>query len=336
MNKKAADLTIRSQRMGKKILEISNISKKFDDKVILDDFTYVFKSGDKIGIIGSNGVGKSTFLNIITEKIKADSGKISIGQTIKYGYYTQSGLEEKEDMRVIDIIKEVAESIKLNDKTELSASLFLTYFGFGTELQYNFYSNLSGGERRRLYLLKVLISNPNFLILDEPTNDLDIYNLGVLENFLKEYQGCLLIVSHDRSFMDNLVDHIFVFEGEGKIRDYHSNYSDYLETKLEEDKVKTQETRESNLKEKAKQKIAEAAVVKDEPKRKLSYNEQKEFEKIEKDLPLLEKEKEEISSKLSSGEFEAEALVSLSLRYQEIDLELEEKELRWIELSEFL
>lgn len=333
---KAADLTIRSQRMGKKILEISNISKKFDDKVILDDFTYVFKSGDKIGIIGSNGVGKSTFLNIITEKAKADSGKIAIGQTIKYGYYTQSGLEEKEDMRVIDIIKEVAESIKLNDKTELSASLFLTYFGFGTDLQYNFYSNLSGGERRRLYLLKVLISNPNFLILDEPTNDLDIYNLGVLENFLKEYQGCLLIVSHDRSFMDNLVDHIFVFEGEGKIRDYHSNYSDYIETKLEEDKIKTQETRESNLKEKAKQKIAEAAVVKDEPKRKLSYSEQKEFEKIEKDLPLLEKEKEVISSKLSSGDIASDDLVSLSLRYEEIDLEIQAKELRWIELSEFL
>lgn len=333
---KAADLTIRSQRMGKKILEISNISKKFDDKVILDDFTYVFKSGDKIGIIGSNGVGKSTFLNIITEKQKADSGKIAIGQTIKYGYYTQSGLEEKDDMRVIDIIKEVAESIKLNDKTELSASLFLTYFGFGTDLQYNFYSNLSGGERRRLYLLKVLISNPNFLILDEPTNDLDIYNLGVLENFLKEYQGCLLIVSHDRSFMDNLVDHIFVFEGEGKIRDYHSNYSDYIETKLEEDKIKTQETRESNLKEKAKQKIAEAAVVKDEPKRKLSYSEQKEFEKIEKDLPLLEKEKEVISSKLSSGDIASDDLVSLSLRYEEIDLEIQAKELRWIELSEFL
>ena len=333
---KAADLTIRSQRMGKKILEISNISKKFDDKVILDDFTYVFKSGDKIGIIGSNGVGKSTFLNIITEKAKADSGKIAIGQTIKYGYYTQSGLEEKDDMRVIDIIKEVAESIKLNDKTELSASLFLTYFGFGTDLQYNFYSNLSGGERRRLYLLKVLISNPNFLILDEPTNDLDIYNLGVLENFLKEYQGCLLIVSHDRSFMDNLVDHIFVFEGEGKIRDYHSNYSDYIETKLEEDKIKTQETRESNLKEKAKQKIAEAAVVKDEPKRKLSYSEQKEFEKIEKDLPLLEKEKEVISSKLSSGDIASDDLVSLSLRYEEIDLEIQAKELRWIELSEFL
>lgn len=333
---KAADLTIRSQRMGKKILEISNISKKFDDKVILDDFTYVFKSGDKIGIIGSNGVGKSTFLNIITEKAKADSGKIAIGQTIKYGYYTQNGLEEKEDMRVIDIIKEVAESIKLNDKTELSASLFLTYFGFGTDLQYNFYSNLSGGERRRLYLLKVLISNPNFLILDEPTNDLDIYNLGVLENFLKEYQGCLLIVSHDRSFMDNLVDHIFVFEGEGKIRDYHSNYSDYIETKLEEDKIKTQETRESNLKEKAKQKIAEAAVVKDEPKRKLSYSEQKEFEKIEKDLPLLEKEKEVISSKLSSGDIASDDLVSLSLRYEEIDLEIQAKELRWIELSEFL
>ena len=333
---KAADLSIRSQRMGKKILEISNISKKFDDKVILDDFTYVFKSGDKIGIIGSNGVGKSTFLNIITENERADSGKVSTGQTIKYGYYRQNGLEEKEDMRVIDIIKEVAESIKLNDKTELSASLFLTYFGFGTELQYNFYSNLSGGERRRLYLLKVLISNPNFLILDEPTNDLDIYNLGVLENFLKEYQGCLLIVSHDRSFMDNLVDHIFVFEGEGKVRDYHSNYSDYLETKLEEDKIKTQAERENNQRDKAKQKIAEALVVKDEPKRKLSYSEQKEFEKIEKDLPLLEKEKEDISSKLSSGELEPEDLVSLSLRYEEIDKALEEKELRWIELSEFL
>ncbi|MDD2192275.1 MAG: ABC-F family ATP-binding cassette domain-containing protein [Bacteroidales bacterium] len=333
---KAADLSIRSQRMGKKILEISNISKKFDDKVILDDFTYVFKSGEKIGIIGGNGVGKSTFLNIITENERADSGKVSTGQTIKYGYYRQNGLEEKEDMRVIDIIKEVAESIKLNDKTELSASLFLTYFGFGTDLQYNFYSNLSGGERRRLYLLKVLISNPNFLILDEPTNDLDIYNLGVLENFLKEYQGCLLIVSHDRSFMDNLVDHIFVFEGEGKVRDYHSNYSDYLETKLEEDKIKTQAERENNQRDKAKQKIAEALVVKDEPKRKLSYSEQKEFEKIEKDLPLLEKEKEDISSKLSSGELEPEDLVSLSLRYEEIDKALEEKELRWIELSEFL
>lgn len=333
---KAADLSIRSQRMGKKILEISNISKKFDDKVILDDFTYVFKSGEKIGIIGGNGVGKSTFLNIITENERADSGKVSTGQTIKYGYYRQNGLEEKEDMRVIDIIKEVAESIKLNDKTELSASLFLTYFGFGTDLQYNFYSNLSGGERRRLYLLKVLISNPNFLILDEPTNDLDIYNLGVLENFLKEYQGCLLIVSHDRSFMDNLVDHIFVFEGEGKVRDYHSNYSDYLETKLEEDKIKSQAERENNQRDKAKQKIAEALVVKDEPKRKLSYSEQKEFEKIEKDLPLLEKEKEDISSKLSSGELEPEDLVSLSLRYEEIDKALEEKELRWIELSEFL
>ena len=189
------------------------------------------KKGEKIGIVGSNGVGKSTFLNIITQQQKADSGKVTTGQTIRYGYYTQNGLQEKEDMRVIDIIKEVAESIKLNNSTELSASLFLTYFGFSTDIQYNYYANLSGGERRRLYLLKVLISNPNFLILDEPTNDLDIYNLGVLENFLKEYKGCLLIVSHDRSFMDNLVDHLFVFEGEGKVSDYHSNYSDYVEKK---------------------------------------------------------------------------------------------------------
>ena len=335
-DQKAADLSIQSQRMGKKILEISNISKKFDQKVILDDFTYAFKSGDKIGIIGSNGVGKSTFLNIITEKERADTGKISIGQTIKYGYYTQNGLEEKDDMRVIDIIKEVAESIKLNDRTELSASLFLTYFGFGTDLQYNFYSNLSGGERRRLYLLKVLISNPNFLILDEPTNDLDIYNLGVLENFLKEYQGCLLIVSHDRSFMDNLVDHIFVFEGAGKIRDYHSNYTDYIELKTQEDKIKLQQERENNQKDKAKQKNAELSIPKDQTKRNLSYNEQREFEKIEKDLPLLEIEKEEISSKLSSENLSPDDLISLSLRYEAVDLEIGEKELRWIELSEFL
>lgn len=333
---KARDLSIEGRRLGRKILEINNISKKFDDKIILDDFSYTFKSGEKIGIIGTNGVGKSTFLNIITERAKADSGKISIGETIEYGYYTQGGLEEKEDMRVIDIIKEVAESIKLNDRTELSATLFLSYFGFGTDLQYNFYSNLSGGERRRLYLLKVLISNPNFLILDEPTNDLDIYNLGVLENFLKEYQGCLLIVSHDRSFMDNLVDHLFVFEGQGKIRDYHSNYSDYLETKNEEDKLKAEEEKKLNEIEKSKPKKAEPLVLKDETQRKLSYKEKLEFESIENDLPILEKEKKDISNKLSSGELSSEELVSLSLRYQEVDSDIEEKEMRWIELSEYL
>ncbi|MFA6932198.1 MAG: ATP-binding cassette domain-containing protein [Bacteroidales bacterium] len=337
---KPTELSILSQRIGGKVLEINNISKKFDNKVILDDFTYVFKKGEKIGIVGSNGVGKSTFLNIITQQQKADSGKVTTGQTIRYGYYTQNGLQEKEDMRVIDIIKEVAESIKLNNSTELSASLFLTYFGFSTDIQYNYYANLSGGERRRLYLLKVLISNPNFLILDEPTNDLDIYNLGVLENFLKEYKGCLLIVSHDRSFMDNLVDHLFVFEGEGKVSDYHSNYSDYVEKKRLQEKTKLQEDRAKSQQDKTKlqqdKTNSNTSSPKAQSKRKLSYNEKREFEIIENQLPLLEKEKQDITLKLSGGVLLPEELTSLSLRYEEVNSEIEQKELRWIELSEYL
>ena len=322
---KQNELTIKSQRIGGKILELNNIFKSFDTKILIDDFSYTFKKGEKIGIVGSNGVGKSTFLNIITGNLKPDSGKITKGQTIQYGYYTQEGLTEKDDMRVIDIIREVAESIELANGTELSASLFLTYFGFSTDLQYNYYGNLSGGERRRLYLLKTLISNPNFLILDEPTNDLDIYNLAILENFLKDYKGCLLIVSHDRSFMDNLVDHIFVFEGQGKIKDYHSNYSDYMETKLLKDKEK-----------KIKDSISTPATpkLKTEKVNKLTYKEQKEFDAIEIELPLLEKEKQEITKELSNLNLSNEELVSLSNRFQVIMDELEVKEMRWLELSD--
>ena len=324
---KQTELSIKSQRIGGKVLELNHISKSFGDKKLVEDFTYAFKKGEKIGIVGGNGAGKSTFLNIITENLRPDSGSVSTGQTIQYGYYTQNGLEEKDSLRVIDIIKEVAENIRMDNGTELSASLFLTYFGFSAEMQYNYYGNLSGGERRRLYLLKTLISNPNFLILDEPTNDLDIYNLTILENFLSQYKGCLLIVSHDRSFMDNLVDHIFVFEGEGRIRDYHSNYSDYMEMKQQEEKQKNQQSKALNSK------PQEIKPKSDKP-RKLSYKEKKEFEAIEDMLPKLEKEKKEITDKLCKGSISNDELNKLSIRIQEVINEIEEKEIRWIELSE--
>lgn len=327
IDNKQTELSIKTQRIGGKVLELNHISKSFGDKKLVDDFTYVFKRGEKIGIVGGNGVGKSTFLNIITENLRPDSGSVTTGQTIQYGYYTQNGMEEKDSLRVIDIIKEVAENIRMDNGTELSASLFLTYFGFTSEMQYNYYGNLSGGERRRLYLLKTLISNPNFLILDEPTNDLDIYNLTILENFLSQYKGCLLIVSHDRSFMDNLVDHIFVFEGQGKIRDYRSNYSDYMEMKQQEEKHKLQQSKALNSK------PQEIKPKSDKP-RKLSFKEQKEFEAIEEILPKLEKEKQEITDKLSGGLISNDELTSLSIRIKEVMDEIEEKEIRWIELSE--
>lgn len=322
IDQKSPEISIKSQRIGGKVLELHNISKAYEDKTILDNFSYTFKRGEKIGIVGGNGVGKTTLLNIISNKVKADMGKIIIGQTISMGYFTQEGIEEKPDTRVIDIIKDVAENIELDNNTQVSASQFLYYFGFSPELQYNYYSNLSGGERRRLYLLKTLMANPNFLILDEPTNDLDIYTLAMLENFLKEYRGCLLIVSHDRSFMDNLVDHLFVFEGDGVVRDYHSTYSDYLlERKAEE------------IVEKPKEEKTER--VRTERKNKPTYKETREFESLSEEIPELEKEKTEMANKLSSGELEdIEELTQISERFAEIENILDEKEMRWLELSE--
>lgn len=323
----APELSVKTQRIGGKILELHNVWKSFGDKTILKDFSYTFKKGEKIGVVGSNGIGKSTFLNLITENIKPDEGKVVTGQTIKYGYYTQDGLQEKEDMRVIEIIREVAESIKLDNGTEVSASQFLYYFGFSPELQFNYYGNLSGGERRRLYLLKVLMSNPNFLILDEPTNDLDIYTLAMLENFLSEYKGCLLIVSHDRSFMDNLVDHLFVFEGEGIVKDYHSTYTDFIKMREEERKAKTSLSSQNSV-------ASTPQKTKIKQANKASFNEKREYELLTKEIPNLEKEKAEIFEKISSGTLSADKLHTLSTRYQEVHDLLEEKEMRWLELSE--
>lgn len=322
-HEKEVQLTVKTERIGGKILEMYNVSKSFGDKIMINDFSYTFKRGEKIGIVGSNGIGKSTFLKLITENLRPDSGKIVVGQTIQFGYYSQDGMTAKDDMRVIDIIKETAETIALDNGKEMSAHQFLTYFGFEDTTQYNYFKNLSGGERRRLYLLKVLMQNPNFLILDEPTNDLDIHTLEILEKFLITYKGCILIVSHDRSFMDNIVDHIFVFEGNGKIKDYHSSYSRYRENLIHNKKT------EQKL-----DKPKEAAQPKPKKTNKPTYKEQKEYEKLTEEIETLTAEKVNIETLLSSGTLSAEDISRHSVRIGELIEILDEKEMRWLELDE--
>ena len=320
-------LTVKTERIGGKILEMYNVTKSYDGVKMLDDFSYVFKKGEKIGIVGPNGVGKSTFLNILTEQLRPDSGRVVVGQTIQFGFYTQGGMTAREDMRVIELVKEVAERIELDNGKEMSAHQFLSYFGFDDMTQYNYFGNLSGGERRRLYLLKVLMANPNFLILDEPTNDLDIYTLEILEQFLKDYKGCLVIVSHDRSFMDHIVDHIFVFEGEGKIRDYHSNYTEYLANRNKQQRQETLQRREEKPK--------YERVKNDKPR--ATYKQQKEYEALTAELEALNKEKSELENLLSSGsETDVGKLTSASQRIGTIISELDEKEMRWLELDEIV
>lgn len=318
-------LTVKTERIGGKILEMYNVTKSYDGVKMVDDFSYVFKKGEKIGIVGPNGIGKSTFLNLLTEQLRPDSGRVIVGQTIQFGFYTQGGMTARPDMRVIDIVKEVAERIELDNGKDMSAHQFLSYFGFDDMTQYNYFENLSGGERRRLYLLKVLMANPNFLILDEPTNDLDIYTLEILEQFLKDYKGCLVIVSHDRSFMDHIVDHIFVFEGEGKIRDYHSNYTDYLAAR------NAQRRSESLQKREEKPKYERTRT--DKPR--ATYKQQKEYEALTTEIDALNQEKQQLESLLSSGaETDVDKLTTASHRIGEIIAALDEKELRWLELDE--
>ena len=322
---KKPELTVRTERIGGKILEMYNVCKSYDGRSMVNDFSYTFKRGEKIGIVGPNGVGKSTFLNLITEQLRPDSGRIIVGQTIQFGFYTQGGMQAKDDMRVIEIIKEVADVIQLDNGKEMTAHQFLTYFGFDGSTQYNYFGNLSGGERRRLYLLKVLMANPNFLILDEPTNDLDIYTLEILERFLQSFKGCLVIVSHDRSFMDNIVDHLFVFEGQGRIRDYHSNYTDYLNDKIRREKAAQKQRHEEKPKvERPKN-----------SKPKASYKEQKEYEQLTADLDRLGQERAQLENILSNGGT-ADEITKASLRIGEIIAELDEKELRWLELDEII
>lgn len=319
---------IQMARMGKKILELEYVNKSFGEKRILKDFSYVFKRKEKIGIIGKNGTGKSTFLNIISQRLKADSGKIDTGETIKIGYYQQDGLQFDEGKRVIDIISDIAEAIKTQGGTTVAPAQFLYRFNFNYDTQHGFVSKLSGGEKRRLYLLTVLLQNPNFLILDEPTNDLDIFTLSAIEDFLLDFEGCLIVVSHDRYFMDKLVDHIFVFEGDAVIKDFPGNYSQYAEYR----QMKASQEKKEVQKEK---KNLEAEKPRDVAKKKLSFKEKQEFDQLEKDMEFLETEKTQLMDSMSSGSLSPEELQKASARFAQLEKLLEEKTDRWLELSEY-
>jgi ATP-binding cassette subfamily F protein uup len=319
------ELEINMERMGSKIIELHKLYKKFKDKTILDNFTYDFQRGERIGIIGKNGTGKSTFLNILTKTMEPDAGKVVIGETIKVGYYTQSGINPKPGQKVIDIIKEYGEYIPLTKGKIISASQLLERFLFDAKKQYDYVEKLSGGELKRLYLCTVLIQNPNFLILDEPTNDLDIVTLNVLESFLLDYPGCLLVVSHDRYFMDKIVDHLFIFRGEGQIEDFPGNYSDF---RAYEDSV-----------EPTKKELNSVTTEKNSWKQNnpttsgLNFNEQKEFNKIEKEIKDLEYQKKQIEQLFSDGKVADNDIETKANELQKIIQKLEANEERWFELS---
>jgi len=322
-NDHKVQLEIDMHRMGTKILELHHISKSFGDLKILDKFDYNFLRGERIGIIGKNGTGKSSFLNIITGEIPVDGGKVVVGETIKFGYYTQNGIEIKPGQKVIEVIKEFGEYIPLIKGGIISAGQLLERFLFSRKRQYDFVEKLSGGERKRLFLCTVLIQNPNFLILDEPTNDLDIITLNVLENFLLDFPGCLLVVSHDRYFMDKIVDHLFVFRGDGVVEDFPGNYSDfrvYEDSKPKEDAL-------------AVKKIVAPVVIKTAPKAKLTYKEKKEFDTIESEIATLTTEKSSIEAKFLDGSLSGEEINELSVKLQEITTAIDNKEERWFELS---
>ena len=324
-------LSIDMPRLGGKILELKNVSKSFEDQTIVDSFYYTFEEGERIGIIGKNGAGKSTFLDMITGKQSPDSGKIRIGKTITFGHYEQQGLDFDEDDRVIDIIEKEAKVIKLANGKKISASRFLEHFMFTPDMQYTPIRKLSGGEKRRLALMKVLIENPNFLILDEPTNDLDLLTLNKLEEFLLDFGGCLIIVSHDRFFMDKLVDHYFIFEDDGDIRDFNGTYEEYRKQKLAEDA-------RSSKKKKAIKSNSTNTSVNSKPSssedKKLNYNERREYNKLEKKIAELEEQKKTLETELSKGNLEREELQEKSERYSELSDEIEEHTTRWFELAE--
>lgn len=320
---------VRTERLGNKILEINNLDFSYPNTPILTDFSYIFKKGEKCGVVGKNGTGKTTLLKLIAGELQPDAGKISPGLTIQFGYFSQDGLNVKGNMRVIDLVKQHADVIRMESGNYVGASQFLNYFGFKYEQQYSYYEDLSGGEKRKLHLLITLLKNPNFLILDEPTNDFDIDTLNLLEDFLDHYKGCLLIVSHDRWFMNKLVDHIFVFEGDGKVKDYYGNYTDYRIARDKELKLQKRAEKEHRLAQTSVEQPVEKPVSK-----KMTYKERKEFEQLEVDIEQLELEKKELVDKMNSGEGSAQDLQSWSERYEVVEVTLDEKTMRWLELSE--
>lgn len=327
VNNKTLDINIKSSYIGSKIFVAHNVSKSFGENVIVKDFSYIFARYEKLGIVGNNGAGKSSFIKLLLNEYQPDNGFFEIGETVRFGYYSQEGITFNESKKVIDSVREIAEHIHFDEKTSYSASQFLNLFLFSAKDQQKLISKLSGGEKRRLYLATVLMRQPNFLILDEPTNDLDIVTLEVLEDYISKFKGCVIIISHDRFFMDRTVDHIFVFEGNGVIKDFPGNYSEYREWKQENDKLKDAE----NPKEQQKAKASNAE--KNRNSNKLTFKERKEFEELTKELDSLNNEKQEIETIFSNGSNTAD-LDRLAKRYNELKSIIDEKEYRWLELSE--
>ncbi len=343
---KKIELSVKVERIGSKIIELHKLQKAFGDKKILNPFSYTFIKGEKIGIVGPNGIGKSTFINMLQGIEPPDAGKVSVGDTIVFGYYSQKGIQVADDKRVIEVVKDIAEFIPLANGTTLSASALLTRFNFAPEVQYGHVGKLSGGERRRLYLLTVLVKNPNFLILDEPTNDLDIITLQTLEQFLIDFQGCVLIVSHDRYFLDRLVDHVFAFEGNGVVKDFPGNYSEYRQwvyDREDDDDVSapqiggTEEVGSSSSVSSDASTDVSSSVVESKAQpstKKLSYKEQKELETIDAELPKLENRKTEIETLLASGITDVKEIEKLSAEFNTVSSAIEEKTMRWLELQD--
>ena len=321
-------LTMQMNRLGSKILELENICKAYDDHVLLKDFSYTFIKGEKIGLIGRNGAGKSTLLNIIMELAKPDKGRVKTGETVVFGYYSQQGMNLPEDKRVIDVVKDIAEYVETGNGNWMGVSQFLNHFRFSGAKQHVFVSKLSGGEKKRLYLLTILLKNPNFLILDEPTNDLDIVTLNILEEFLDGYQGCLLMVTHDRYFMDRLVDHVFVLDGQGGVKDIHGNYTDYRE--MFDPATLLKESKKQAAEKLAAEKLKEAVPKK---KSKLSFKEQKELEQLEKEIEALEKQKKLLVEKMNGG-ISHDEIQKYSAEFQQTEKSIDDKSVRWLELQE--
>lgn len=322
--------------IGSKIFECQYVSKAFDDrgkkKVILRDFYYNFARFEKMGIVGNNGTGKSTFIKMLLGEVKPDSGQFDIGETVRFGYFSQEGLKFREDQKVIDVITEIADYIDLGGGRHMTASQFLQFFLFTPEEQHNYVYKLSGGEKRKLYLCTVLMRNPNFLVLDEPTNDLDIQTLQVLEEYLQDFAGCVIVVSHDRYFMDKVVDHLLVFKGEGEIQDFPGNYTQYREWCRLQPKTEGEEAEKKATKPTAKEQPS--ATQKKEGKRKMTYKEKREYEQLTKELEQLENEQKTLEEALCSGQLSVEELTEKSKRLPEIKDEIDEKEMRWLELAE--
>ena len=327
------NLDVKASYIGSKIFEAEHVSKRFGDLKIVEDFNYIFARYEKMGIVGNNGTGKSTFIKMLMGEVEPDSGRFDVGETVRFVYYSQDGLQFDEQMKVIDVVQNIAEYVDLGDGKKMGVSQFLNYFLFSPEKQHNYVFKLSGGEKRRLYLCTVLMRSPNFLVLDEPTNDLDIVTLNVLEEYLRNFKGCAIVVSHDRYFMDKVVDHLLVFKGNADIKDFPGNYSQYREWKEEQDAIRKQE--EAAALKKQETPIEKTRKEENAAKRRLTFKERKEFEELDAEIPRLEAEKKELEESMSSGTLSPDELIRQSERISQLIDELDDKGMRWLELSEF-